>query len=188
MQRTNPSLTPTLRSARLLLRAPTEADAPALLEISYYDGVRAQDGAEVLDMLQKIGADVSRGESLHWLICLQDSGEVAGTCGFYRGYPENTGELGYLLKAAYRGQGYMSKALRAVIAYGFGTMRLERLVAYTAADNRASVGVLKRLSFEQVELMGTKTGEAAADTLLTFALSAQQVRAQRAGLEGDPGS
>lgn len=151
MQRANPSLTPTLRSARLLLRAPTEADAPDLLEISYYDGVRAQDGAEVLDMLQKIEADVSRDESLHWLICLRGSGEVVGTCGFYRGYPGNTGELGYVLKAAHRGQGYMSEALRAVIAYGFGTMRLERIVAYTAANNHASVGVLKRLSFAELE-------------------------------------
>lgn len=180
MQRANHSPTPTLRSARLLLRAPTEADAPALLEISYYDGVQAANVGEARHMLRKISSDVSRDESVHWGICLQESGELIGTCGFYRGYPDGTGELGYILRTSYRGQGYMREALSAVIAYGFGAMDLKRIVARTGADNHASVGVLKRLSFAQVELMGTETGEAAADTLLTFALSAEEFGASKA--------
>ena len=176
-----PTHTPTLRSERLLLRAPTAQDAPALLEISYYDGVRAANVGEARCMLERIGADVARGESLHWGLCLRESGEMIGTCGFYRGHPDGSGELGYVLKAAFRGQGYMSEALGAVIACGFETLHLERIVAYTGADNRASVAVLERLAFEQVEPAVTGTSaRAAADTLVTFALSAEAFGASKA--------
>jgi [ribosomal protein S5]-alanine N-acetyltransferase len=175
-----PTPTPTLRSKRLLLRAPTAQDAPALLEISYYDGVQAANVGEARRMLEKIGADVARGKSLHWGLYLS-GGDLIGTCGFYRGYPDGSGELGYVLKAAFRGQGYMSEALGAVIACGFETLHLERIVAYTGADNRASVAVLERLAFEQVEPAVTGTGaQAAADTLVTFALSAEAFGAFKA--------
>lgn len=177
----SPTPTPTLRSERLRLRAPTVQDAPALLEISYYDGVQAADIGEARHMLEKIGADVARGQSLHWGICLQEGGEMIGTCGFYRGYPDGTGELGYVLKPSYRGQGYMREALGAVIAQGFEAMHLARIVAHTGADNRASIGVLRRLAFEQAEPAGTETNaQAVADTLLTFALSAEAFGASKA--------
>jgi [ribosomal protein S5]-alanine N-acetyltransferase len=158
------TVTPTLRSERLLLKAPAAQDAPALLEISYYDSVRAASVGEALYMLERIGADVSRGESLHWGLYLKDGGDLIGTCGFYRGLSENTGELGYVLKAAFRGRGYMSEALGAVIACAFETLHLKRIVAHTGADNRASLAVLRRLAFTQ----GPAPAEA--DAQVTFTL------------------
>ncbi|MBW8361321.1 MAG: GNAT family N-acetyltransferase [Kaistella sp.] len=43
---------------------------------------------------------------------------MVGTCGFYRGFANEEGELGCILLSRYRGQGFMTGALRAAIDFG----------------------------------------------------------------------
>lgn len=86
----------------------------------------------------------------HWGICLKDNDEVVGTCGFYRGYPGNVAEVGYVLRAAYRGKGIMTEALRSVLDYGRTQVKLNGIVAYTGKTNLSSITVSNRLSFQEV--------------------------------------
>jgi len=101
-------------------------------------------------MLEQIEQDSAKGDTVHWGICLKGSDEVVGTCGFYRGFAGNAGEIGYILRAGYRGRGIMTSALRPVIAFGLREMALDVIDAYTDPTNAASIGVLKRLGFHQV--------------------------------------
>jgi [ribosomal protein S5]-alanine N-acetyltransferase len=96
-------------------------------------------------MLEQIDLDYQRGETVHWGI--EIAGGIAGTCGFYRGFAAATGEVGYVLKADFRGLGIMTAAMRPVLAFGFEHIGLRTINAFTDHDNLASQAVLTRLGF-----------------------------------------
>jgi [ribosomal protein S5]-alanine N-acetyltransferase len=141
---------PMLSSHRLVLREIEPNDLPSIMEISVYDGAYATSEAEASHVLEKIKADCATGEAVHWGICLKETDEVVGTCGYYRGYPGNVGEIGYVLRPAYRGRGIMTEAVKLVVDFGLGTMKLSTIVAYTSPANLASIGVLTRAGFHEV--------------------------------------
>lgn len=142
-----PATSPTVVGARVRLRAAIPADVGALLEISMYDGDAARSEADVRAHLERIAGDQARGETVHWAIAMAGSGELAGTVGFYRGFAGGVGEVGYVLRTGHRGRGLMTEAVRLAVAYGFGVLGLEAIVAHTDADNRASIAVLERCGF-----------------------------------------
>lgn len=142
-----PARSPVVAGARVRLRPVTAADAPALLEVSVYDGVAARDTDEVRAQLARIAADQARGEALHWGIEEGASAELAGTVGFYRGFANGVGEVGYVLRPAFRGRGLMTDAVRAAVDHGLGALGLRAVVARTDAANRASIAVLERCGF-----------------------------------------
>lgn len=65
----------------------------------------------------------------------------------HEGKGAHRGELGYWLAKAYRGQGLMTRAVRAVAAYGFETLGLKRIEATAFVHNPASQRVLERAGF-----------------------------------------
>jgi RimJ/RimL family protein N-acetyltransferase len=54
------------------------------------------------------------------------------------------GEIGFTLDRAYQGQGYATEAVRAVLGYLFGELKLHRVRANCDIDNPASARVLAR--------------------------------------------
>lgn len=145
---------PVLSDGRVRLRRILVADVPDIVEISVYDGALAADEAEAAAILARIDRDMEAGLGLHWGICEGDRDEVLGSCGFCRGYPDNVGEVGYALRAAHRGRGLMTAAVRLVAAFGFVTLGLAGVVAYTDPGNRASQAVLERAGFHPVPWQG----------------------------------
>ncbi len=141
---------PTLESDRLILRAITPEDAPLIIEITVYDGAFAQTEADVLTILEKCNTDFLKGDSILWGICLKETNEIIGNCGYSRGYPDNVGEIGYVLREAYRGQGYMTEAAKLVVDFGLDVMKLKDVVAYTESANIASMAVLQRVGFQKL--------------------------------------
>lgn len=142
---------PVLHTPRLTLRRVTPQDAPHLLPITFYNGVPASALAGVYKVLGKIDKDMQAGQSIHWGMEWREKGVIVGTIGFYRGFAHRTGEVGYVLAPAFRRQGFMHEALLAVVAYGFGQLQLGQIVAYTAPDNAASIGLLIKTRFFEVE-------------------------------------
>lgn len=72
------------------------------------------------------------------------------TCGYYRGFPHATGELGCVLRPAFHGQGIMTEAMQAAIDFGFGEMGLERIMAITTEHNVKARALLGRLGFGHI--------------------------------------
>lgn len=72
-----------------------------------------------------------------------------GTCGYYRGFVNNTGELGYVLKPSSEGRGYMTNALKKAIEFGVNIIGLQKIIAITEKGNIKSQSVLKKLNFFQ---------------------------------------
>ena len=58
-------------------------------------------------------------------------------------------EIGDDLGRDYWHQGYMSEALRAMLAYGFETLKLNRIEALVMPENEASATLLRRLGFSE---------------------------------------
>jgi ribosomal-protein-alanine N-acetyltransferase len=109
--------------------------------------VWAREPDDVRAHLARIAGDEARGESVHWGIVPTAHDHVAGTIGFYRGFDDARGEVGYVLRPAYRGRGLMREALALVLADGFGRLDLRTVVAFTEPTNAPSVALLRRAGF-----------------------------------------
>ena len=57
------------------------------------------------------------------------------------------GSLGYWMGAPYAGRGVMTEAVRAMVSFSFGPLRLHRLEAACIPTNRASVRLLEKNGF-----------------------------------------
>jgi RimJ/RimL family protein N-acetyltransferase len=82
-------------------------------------------------------------------IFLRATGEFIGTCGMepfdFDGQPEV--ELGYRLCLNFWGKGYAKEAATAMLSYGFGNLKLTRIMAFVLPQNKASVRILDQLGF-----------------------------------------
>ena len=84
-----------------------------------------------------------------FVITLRDSGKVIGTIGFMWVQTDNrSAEVGYSLSRAYWNQGIMTEALRAVIAFGFEKLALNRIEAQHECDNPASGRVMAHVGMQ----------------------------------------
>lgn len=104
-------------------------------------------------------------EFIHWqheqprrkfqlAITLRASRVLIGTCGIRKAAASaREAELGYELHPDYWGQGYATEAARAMLAFGFDTLHLQRVWAQCIAENEASARVLERIGMRQERRM-----------------------------------
>jgi [ribosomal protein S5]-alanine N-acetyltransferase len=59
------------------------------------------------------------------------------------------GSLGYWMGQSYAGKGYMTAAVRAVVPFAFGTLRLHRIEAACIPGNLASIKLLEKTGFRR---------------------------------------
>lgn len=85
-----------------------------------------------------------------WAMRRRADGVMLGWCGLK--YHPDTAEtdLGYRLHRRYWGQGYATEAGRACLDYGFGPLRLARIIAEVMQANLASIRVLEKCGLSPV--------------------------------------
>jgi ribosomal-protein-alanine N-acetyltransferase len=144
---------PELETERLLLRKMRLGDAEAMFtyasdpEVTRYvlwDTHRSIEDSE--SFLCSATEGYERGDFGGWGVVLKDDGAFVGTCGVDAGYaPEHaSAELGYVLSREHWGKGLMPEAVRAVIAFGFEKLSLNRIQARCIAENVASARVMEK--------------------------------------------
>ena len=146
---------PELTTGRLLLRKIVADDAPAVLEMrrkasqmQYIARPVAENIQDAYDLIGRVDTGLENNQSINWGITLKGSSELIGIVGFVRSTPEHhRAEVGYMLDTPYHRKGYMTEAVKAVLAYGFGTMKLHLAEAVIDPRNAASEGVLLKLGF-----------------------------------------
>ena len=152
---------PVLETERLVLRAMRMSDARDL-----YDYARDPMVSQTVlwDAHQSIYQSrrflraaiwqYRRGLPASYAITLKDSGRMIGTIGFmWVNTDHKSAEVGYSLSRMYWNQGYMTEALRAVIAFGFDTLKLNRIEAQHQTDNPASGRVMAHVGMQYEGLM-----------------------------------
>jgi ribosomal-protein-alanine N-acetyltransferase len=144
-----------LRTPRLLLRPLAQDDAASLLRIHAdprvmrYSSIPCWAGAQQAhELIAASHKWASAGRALCFGIALKDAVGVIGTCtlfGIERG--SRRAEVGFALGLDAWGRGYMTEALKAVLAYGFRELDLNRVEAEVDPRNAAAVTLLDRLGF-----------------------------------------
>src|SRR5690606_20409714 len=143
------TLFPTLNNERISLREIRSSDIEALVEISYYDAIKAENAQQAAEMHAKITKDYFDGNSIHWGIADRARDRIIGTCGYYRGFENDRGELGCVLLPHFRGKGYMSDAMQLAVDFGLETIGLKQIWAATDRTNIAAVKLLERVGFRK---------------------------------------
>ncbi|WP_421377940.1 GNAT family N-acetyltransferase [Bacillus salacetis] len=147
---------PDLETSRLKLRNVNEADTEFIFKLFSNEKVceflyDEEIFTEKEDASEFIGWNTNPEEKGYnrWVIEKKDSNEKIGTCGFdLWDRTNNIAEIGYDLLHEFWGYGYMKEALIAAIESGFSNMKLNRINAYVALENKKSLNTLESLGFK----------------------------------------
>lgn len=114
----------------------------------YLDRPKATTIDEARQFIRKINDGVARDEWISWAIVPKDGGPLVGTiCIWNISKEQSKAEVGYELMPTYQGRGIMREALAEVVKYGFETMGLRTVEAYTSPNNAKSIRLLERAGF-----------------------------------------
>ena len=152
---TMPLPTPTLHTARLLLRPFTPADTDAIFALQsnpqvlrYWDSPPWTERARAerfIAMCQQMEQD---GSGARLAIERKADRMFIGWCVLFEWNPDyRSAGIGYCLDAATWGQGFATEAAGALLQWAFDTLDLNRVQAETDTRNTASARVLEKLGF-----------------------------------------
>jgi [ribosomal protein S5]-alanine N-acetyltransferase len=101
--------------------------------------------------LKRYNEDLRADLAYAFLIFRNDDNAMVGglTLANIRRGVAQAGSIGYWVGAPFARQGAMTAAMRALIPFCFGTLRLHRLEAACIPTNAASVGLLEKTGFQR---------------------------------------
>lgn len=107
-----------------------------------------KDYQQELEKVQKGYACYNR-QFIVFLLKHNETGQIAGRCSLHNWNQEHhRAELGYAITDnRYKRQGLMSEAAKAVIAYGFDVLNLNRIEALVGPDNVPSMRIIEKNHF-----------------------------------------
>ena len=101
---------------------------------------------QALEKIQRTNTQFQEKIGITWGI--EFNGEVIG---YYRGFENECGEIGYVMRSDFKRRGFMLEATEAAIEFGFKQLELKRIIAVTAIENTPSLELLQRLEFAVTE-------------------------------------
>lgn len=144
---------PELRTRRLLLRRLRLEDAddifayasdPLMTPFVLWEPHRTVDDAR--EFLQRTLKGYAEGLPPVWGIQHLAEGALIGSCAFHEiSFMHARAEIGYALARKCWGQGLMTEAVRALLAYGFRSLHLNRIEARCDVENTASWRVMEKV-------------------------------------------
>lgn len=144
---------PRLETDRLWLRPFTLADAPEVKRLVGEPDIAATtlniphpypEGAAEQWILSHQPRFVD-GTFVHFAITLKPDDRLVGAIGLHLEPEHRRAEMGYWAGKPYWGQGYTTEAARAVLAYGFEQLGLNRIYAEHFSTNPASGRVMQKI-------------------------------------------
>jgi len=149
------TLLPLLTTERLLLRQLQHTDDKAIFALRSNEQVNEfiqrsliKNINDACDFITAINEGIENKEWLYWAMILQNTQQLVGTICLWHFSPDNTvAETGYELHPHFQGTGLMNEALQKIIDYGFNTLHLKSIEAYTQPDNAKSVKLLEKNYF-----------------------------------------
>ena len=98
----------------------------------------------ILDARKKFGEGQFFGTQLYY------RGEIAGSISLIiHSWTSGKAEMGYWLGEEFTGKGIITRAARALLDFGFGTLNLHKVIIRCEESNSASCAVAERLGFVQ---------------------------------------
>ena len=147
---------PIIDTERLHLRQITRQDDEALFMLrtedaanKYLNRARPAKVAEVHELIDKIQAGIDNNNSIAWAIALKENpSQLIGTISYHIIDKSNyRAEFGYMILSPYWRKGLVSEAIKALLDYGFNTMKLHSIEAHINPNNEASKNILLKHGF-----------------------------------------
>jgi RimJ/RimL family protein N-acetyltransferase len=155
---------PTIATTRLLLRAWTLEDAPALFQILQEKDILRYFPSQAAPALEKVQRYINHHLTHwqthgcgHWAVVGQETGAVLGWVGLEYLDDVKETEVAYLLTDRARGKGLATEAAQASIRFGLEQLRLQKILGLVHSENIASARVLQKCGMslrQQVALWG----------------------------------
>lgn len=146
---------PVLRTDRLTLRDLREGDARRIFDMrasgrmnTFIARENMNDPARSIELVDGCVKAFNERSGIAWAGILREGNEIIGTCGYNRIDHENRrAELGGELAPEYWGKGIALEAVRAIVEFGLGPMRLHSIEAWVEPGNRGAILLLEHLGF-----------------------------------------
>ncbi|MDQ6606975.1 MAG: GNAT family N-acetyltransferase, partial [Actinomycetota bacterium] len=124
-------------------------------------------------MLQRYEA-IHAGVMAPFAIIDAADGRLLGSISLMRfAWEHARGEVGYWLAGDARGRGHATRAVRAICAWGFAALRLERIDLLASTGNLASQRVAERAGFKREAVFRSHTrGSAGREDMVAYGLLA----------------
>ncbi len=104
--------------------------------------------SEAEEKTQELVKFIDNNESISWIINLNDQAvQIGSICLWNFSTDRKTAEVGYDLLPEYHNKGIMNEALQCVVRFGFNTLKLEAIEAFTSKHNKGSIALLEKNSF-----------------------------------------
>jgi ribosomal-protein-alanine N-acetyltransferase len=147
---------PILTTPRLRLRPLEEADASLMYQLrtdpivnQFVERPAPKDLPEAQDFIEYLLKEIAEQRILYWCMILEETGASIGTICFWNfSEDRKTAEVGYDLLPDYHQKGLMGEALAAVLTFGFESLALQMITAFTDKENVPSRKLLERFGFE----------------------------------------
>jgi ribosomal-protein-alanine N-acetyltransferase len=149
---------PVLITRQMRLVAPTKRHAPDLFVYGarpeftrFLDAEPFKKKVEAEYFVRSLQSDNRSGRRLYWVAELVSDGRAVGTLGliFSSARHHRVAEFGYGFAPDTWGTGLFGEAARAVLTYGFETLRLHRVQAITRATNSRSIRGIEKVGFRR---------------------------------------
>lgn len=161
----------TLETKRLLLRPLELSDAEAFFAMDNNPNVHkylwqqpTQEVSEIIKVIEMVQKQYEDNGIGRFATILKETGEFIGWTGikFVNDHVENGNtnfyDYGYRLDEKFWNEGYATEASLVWLEYGFNQMKIEKMNAYTHAENLASNHILQKVGFQFMEDYPDKEG------------------------------
>ena len=147
---------PTLSTERLTLRDIEYSDWKEIMYLrsdptinQYVHRPKSDSKEKAVSFIEAIKQKVDNGESFYWCISEKNNPAMIGSICLWNFEKEaKSAEVGYDLDLKFHKKGIMNEALGAVLNFGFNTVKLEKIEAFTQSNNQASIALLLRNGFQ----------------------------------------
>ena len=149
---------PVIKTERLLLRKIEESDCGDILFlrsdptvnkfIERPENRQTKNRTDAIKFIKELHEGIENNKTISWGIALKGNHKIIGTICLWN-FSENNkrAEVGYDLNPIFHRKGIMNEALKQIIDFGFVELNLDKIVAFTHAENENSVNLLKKNGF-----------------------------------------
>jgi ribosomal-protein-alanine N-acetyltransferase len=144
-----------IESDRLLLRKITLDDKDDLFKLHSNLAVQKYTGEPVVESVEEIETAIRARINNYkkygygrWAVILKNEMQFIGWAGLAYLPEFDEIDLGYRFLPEYWGAGIATEASRAILTYGFDTLKLKKIIAIAMKEHKASIRVMEKVGME----------------------------------------
>ncbi|WP_316794825.1 GNAT family N-acetyltransferase [Pedobacter agri] len=153
-----------IETERLILRELEETDVEGMFTLDSDAQVHQFLGNKPVSTINQSKADIKfiRAQYIEngigrWAVIEKESNQFVGWSGLKLikeniNYHCNYYDIGYRFISKFWGKGYATESARAVLEYGFSTLKLNEIIGIADVENQASINVLEKLGLKKINI------------------------------------